>query len=79
MLGVCARLLKRALLEWLTLFIAAFSGLYAVLDLRDDLWNSAVRSQSDAALLAQVTHVPALVWTVLWTAASLFMFGWILR
>ena len=78
-LGVCARFLKPALLEWLTLFIAAFSGLYAVLDLRDDLWNSAVRSQSDAALLAQVTHVPALFWAILWTAASLLMFGWILR
>ena len=45
----------------------ACPALYAVMDLKDDLWNSAVRSQSDAQLLADLTIVPAVVWAALWT------------
>lgn len=54
----------------LNLFIAGFTALYALVDLKDDLWNGAVRSQSDAQLLANVTIVPAIVWAVLWTLVS---------
>jgi dolichyl-phosphate-mannose--protein O-mannosyl transferase len=53
--------------DFVNLFIAAFTALYAVFDLRDDLWNPAVRSRSDAALLADLTWVPAVVWAGLWT------------
>jgi hypothetical protein len=66
-LGLGAKFLPRGAVDVLNLFIAAFTALYAVFDLRDDLWNSAVRSRSDAALLADLTWVPALVWAVLWT------------
>jgi hypothetical protein len=54
----------------LNLFIAGFTALYALVDLKDDLWNRAVRSQSDAQLLADVTIVPAIVWAAVWTLVS---------
>lgn len=69
--GLLARFLPDGAVELLNLFLAAFSTLYAVIDLRDDLWNSAVRSQSDAELLARITYVPSIVWAALWTLASL--------
>ncbi len=68
--GAGARWLPDALVGGLNLFIASFTALYAVMDLKDDLWNSAVRSQSDAQLLADVTIVPAIVWATLWTLVS---------
>jgi Peptidase M50B-like len=72
-LALAARLLPDGAVEVLNLFLAAFSGLYALIDLRDDLWDSAVRTQSDAALLANLTWVPALAWAVLWTLASVLL------
>jgi len=74
-LALGAKYLPADAVDVVNLFIAAFSGLYAVFDLRDDLW-SANRAQSDAAFLAQITYVPAIVWAVLWTAASLGIVGW---
>lgn len=74
-LGLCARYLPDAAVEVLNLFIAAFSALYVVFDLRDDLWNERVRNVSDAALLAEHTFIPAIVWAVLWTLFSLFVLG----
>lgn len=69
--GLAARLLPDRGVEALNLFLAAFISLYAVFDLRSDLWNSSVRDRSDAALLADQTLIPALVWAALWTALSL--------
>ncbi|MBZ4417129.1 M50 family metallopeptidase [Myxococcus sp. RHSTA-1-4] len=66
-MGLGAKYLPGGAVDVLNLFIAAFTALYAVFDLRDDLWNSAVRSRSDAALLAELTWVPAFAWAVLWT------------
>lgn len=68
--GVGAKWLPDALVGGLNLFIASFTALYAVMDLKDDLWNSAVRSHSDAQLLADLTIVPAVVWAALWTLVS---------
>jgi hypothetical protein len=51
------------------LVIAVFTGLYALFDLRDDLWLPG-GGPSDAALLAAQTHVPALLWSLLWSAVS---------
>ena len=68
--GAGAKWLPDALVGGLNLFIASFTALYAVMDLKDDLWNSAVRSQSDAQLLADLTIVPAVVWAALWTLVS---------
>ncbi|MCI0569304.1 MAG: M50 family metallopeptidase [Myxococcaceae bacterium] len=83
LLALGARLLPDGAVDAVNLFLAAFSVLYALVDLRDDLWDSAVRAHSDAALLAQITWVPALVWAALWTLASLLLMGaslaWTLR
>lgn len=68
--GAGARWLPDAAVGALNLFIASFTALYAVMDLKDDLWNSAVRSQSDAQLLANLTIVPAVLWAALWTLLS---------
>src|SRR5439155_568351 len=37
--GLAARFLPQAWAEVLNLFIAAFTSLYAAMDLKDDLWN----------------------------------------
>ena len=68
--GAGAKWLPDALVGGLNLFIASFTALYAVMDLKDDLWNSAVRSHSDAQLLADLTIVPAVLWAALWTLVS---------
>lgn len=49
--------------------VGVFSVLYAFLDVRDDVFLS--DGLSDAALLAQATGVPALVWGVVWCVAGL--------
>jgi len=66
-LGACAKWLPDGAVDLVNLFIAAFTALYALFDLRSDLWNSTVRAQSDAALLADVTYVPSVVWAAVWT------------
>lgn len=65
-----ARWLPLELVGGLNLFIAAFTALYAAMDLKDDLWTREVRAMSDAQLLADVTVVPALVWAAVWTLVS---------
>jgi len=60
----------------LVLFLATFTGLYALFDLRDDLWNTTVRAHSDAALLAAQTPVPAFLWAGLWSLTSMAILGW---
>ncbi|MFT3842558.1 MAG: M50 family metallopeptidase [Myxococcaceae bacterium] len=69
--GAAARFLPQSWAEVLNLFVAAFTSLYAAMDLKDDLWNGAVRVHSDAQLLADLTVVPAVVWAGLWTLVSL--------
>ncbi|MEW5739781.1 MAG: M50 family metallopeptidase [Myxococcota bacterium] len=68
--AAAAKWLPDELAGVLNLFIAGFTALYALVDLKDDLWNRAVRSQSDAQLLADVTIVPAIVWATVWTLVS---------
>jgi hypothetical protein len=78
-LALGARFLPDGAVDGVNLFLAAFSALYALIDLRDDLWDSAVRAQSDAALLARVTWVPAVVWAALWTLASVALLALFVR
>jgi len=54
-----------------------FSVLYALLDVRDDVLLGAA-GPSDARMLAEMTHVPAIVWGVLWIAAGCLLI-WRLR
>ncbi len=60
-------------------FIAVASCLYALLDLRSDLFTStpaAMGIVNDAVALSQVTGIPALVWSVLWLVISLIAVGY---
>jgi hypothetical protein len=66
-LGIAARFLPEGAVPLVNIGIASFSALYALLDLRDDLWTSSVRVRSDAQLLADQTFIPALVWAAAWT------------
>jgi hypothetical protein len=75
-LGASARWLPLIGVRLLVLFLAAFTGLYALFDLRDDLWNATIRAQSDAALLAARTIVPAFAWAGLWSVLSIAVLGW---
>ncbi|MBS1148675.1 MAG: hypothetical protein H6Q89_373 [Myxococcaceae bacterium] len=68
--GLGARFLPAQVVGVLNLFIASFTALYAAMDLKDDLWNGAVRVRSDAQLLADITPIPSLVWAALWTLLS---------
>lgn len=68
--GLGAKWLPDGAVGATNLFIASFTSLYALMDLKDDLWNPAVRAQSDAAILASNTVVPAIVWAALWTLVS---------
>jgi hypothetical protein len=77
--ALAARFLPAAAVGALNLFLSAFTALYAVMDLKDDLWNGAVRAQSDAQLLADLTIVPALAWALLWTAVSVVVMAFGVR
>lgn len=68
--GLGARWLPMQAVTIVNLFIASFTSVYAVFDLKDDLWRSSVRGMTDAQLLADVTLVPAVVWAALWSLAS---------
>lgn len=68
--GFGAKWLPESVVGGVNIFIASFTALYAVMDLKDDLWNSAVRAQSDASLLAELTWVPAIAWAAVWTLVS---------
>ena len=78
-LAAAARWLPSTGVEILNLFLAGFCALYALVDLRLDLWSSEVRARSDAALLAELTWIPALVWAAIWTVLSVALVGTALR
>ena len=77
LLGVAAKL-KPAVSEVLLAAIGATSCLYAVWDVASDvlLRHS---SQSDAAALARLTGVPAVLWGVAWAVFSLLVLVSVLR
>jgi hypothetical protein len=56
------------LLGWGGRAFGAFSVLYALVDIRDDVILGAGRS--DAAMLAELTGVPAILWGLGWLAAG---------
>lgn len=60
--------------RWLLTVLGLTSCLYAVLDVKSDVLDRP-GLPSDAAMLAELTGVPTLVWGVLWIAAAL-LFCW---
>ena len=78
----CAYRLPVAVNFYLIRFVAVASCLYAVLDIRSDLFNAAPIGQpsiNDAAALSQLTGIPAIVWAVLWLAISLSLLVFFLK
>jgi hypothetical protein len=76
-LAVASRL-KPAVSEILLAAIGATSALYAVWDIASDvlLRHS---NESDAAALAALTGIPALVWGLAWIALSTLVLGWVVK
>ena len=74
-LGAGARWLPAGVSQVLAFFIAVFNGLYALFDLRDDLWSSERRAGTDAAILASATGIPSVVWAVLWSLFAIALLG----
>ena len=55
----------------LLVFLATFSALYAIFDIKDDLLRLGPPIGSDADALAQITSIPAIVWGLGWGILSL--------
>lgn len=56
---------------WTLRLVGVFSVLYALLDVRDDVFRySGDLGPSDATMLAEMTHIPALVWGGGWILAG---------
>ena len=64
--------------ELLLATIGATSALYAVWDVATDVLLRHA-AESDAAALAQLTHVPAAAWGIAWTLVSLAVIGLVVR
>jgi len=63
-------------------FIAVASCLYALLDIRSDLFVAAPLTSdvvNDAEALSALTGIPAIVWAILWTAVSFVVLGLFLK
>lgn len=54
------------------------SCLYVLLDIKSDILDRP-HLRSDAAMLADLTGVPTLLWGAIWMIAALAIVGWILR
>jgi len=51
--------------------VGLFSVLYALLDVRDDVFRGGEGVVSDATMLAELTHLPAAFWGIAWVLAGL--------
>jgi hypothetical protein len=80
---VSASKLSDSINQFILRFVAVASSLYAVLDIRSDLFGpggagpSGYGMVNDAVALARLTHIPAIVWAVVWIVisfAALFFF-----
>ena len=78
-LFLVARFGSSLIRKLLLAFLASFSVLYALFDIKDDLLHLSGSNQTDAAALAQVTFIPAIVWGVAWGALSLVLVFFTLR
>jgi hypothetical protein len=59
---------------WFLRLVGVFSVLYALLDVRDDVFrNAEAVGASDATMLAEMTHIPAFLWGGGWILLGLGM------
>lgn len=73
-----ARWLPAARLGFVLQYLGGASCLYALVDVKEDLLTLEPRL-TDAAILAEMTGIPAIVWGVLWSVAALVVFLLVLR
>ena len=77
LLAVAAKL-RPAVSEVLLAAIGATSALYAVWDIASDVLFRHSH-ESDAAALAQLTGIPAIVWGVVWIGASVGVLAYVVK
>lgn len=69
---VCAAILRG---------LGVFSIMYAVFDIRDDVFRAPGSARTDATMLAELTGVPAPIWGILWITVGLLLLyalrGWL--
>jgi hypothetical protein len=71
-LALIARYGHAYLRRGVLVFLATFSCLYALFDIKDDLLHlSSWSGKTDADALAKATFIPAIVWGVAWGALSI--------
>lgn len=58
-------------------FLGMVSCLYVVVDIKEDLFSNHPM-MTDAKMLANITHIPAIVWAVFWMAISFLILGFVL-
>jgi hypothetical protein len=64
-LAAIGRFLSESINDWVLKVIGLTSCLYAILDIKNDILDRGYL-QSDARMLAELTHIPTIVWGVLW-------------
>jgi Peptidase M50B-like len=62
----------------LLLTLGLTSALYAILDIKSDILDRP-DVHSDAQMLSEITHVPTMVWGVLWISIALAFSAWLLH
>lgn len=73
-----ARLFSEGLNRAVVRVLGMTSALYVLLDIRSDILQRP-HLRSDAAMLADLTGVPTLLWGLIWMAVALFVLGWLLE
>ncbi|MDX1566829.1 MAG: M50 family metallopeptidase [Longimicrobiales bacterium] len=73
-----ARLFSEAFNRAVVRVLGMTSALYVLLDIRSDILQRP-HLRSDAAMLADLTGVPTLLWGLIWMAVALFVVGWLLE
>ena len=70
--------LSAALNQGILLTLGLTSCLYAILDIKSDILDRP-ESQSDAAMLADLTGIPTLVWGGLWITVAVLASAWLFQ
>lgn len=73
-----ARWMPATWLGFILQYLGGTSCLYALVDVKEDLITLEPRL-TDAAILADMTGIPAIVWGVLWSGAALAVFLLVMR
>lgn len=74
-----SREMRRALNRRLLWVLGLTSALYAILDIKSDVLDRPELTSSDAAVLADMLHVPTLLVGFAWIAIAIAVSAWLLR